>query len=893
MKNNASLGQLFLFAFTVFLVIPLGVVFVIFLTATYHTNMYRVDKDLRFVTSSVADKINSSLESPLSFITVLSKTITPEMSGKNQEMLLDSGMETLSILDALYVLDSESRVKHISLGYFNKYSEEDFIGIKLSDVKVYENYVPVWSRPFTSVVTNRYIVRVAVKFPYGYVIGDISLSLLSDTLAYSKGGSDNLFIADSSGDLITGRENFQNLSYINRFDHPVVREIYKGRHINMDYKRDGIRYAGAGYRIPIADWYVILEQKRSSAFGIFYDILSVTVFSAFMVMFFIFVILYMMKKRMLIPIRLLIKRSEQISKGTYSGFDESEKGVFRELRSLYESFEEMSQTLDMREKELKDKEEYVRSVFDSTTNTGMLVVSLDDDPVITDVNRGAQLILGYKTSELLGLPAAALVKKLGEDILQMQRHALEKNTMTSGRLEMVKKNGSSFPALCTVHPLFDSKGVITSVIVVFMDITEITKIQDALESEKERLDVTLKSIGEGVLATDRFGRITLVNKSTENLLGLKSKNLLGFSIKDILQIYDLETGEDISEKITEFAETSSKTFRANIISKESGVITVIITSSVLVNNHGKVLGSVYVFRDVTDRIKMEQELLRRKQLLEDINKSLELRVNDETEKRRKNEQMLFEQSKFAAMGQMISAIAHQWRQPLNALALYIQDIEDAYAANEINSEYLTQFTANTMSLVSHMSVTIDDFRNFFHSSNIREKVDVVSVVVQSLSLVTTQLKNQNIGFSITISGINAEDIFENRLPDKPEKYGDPVYMFPSEMKQVILNIFQNARDAINDRRRNFARNIGNIDVKIEYYAEKVTISISNDGGEIPEESINRIFDPYFTTKPEGEGTGIGLYMSKIMIEDHMGGLLVAENIAGDARFTVTLYYDRT
>lgn len=254
--------------------------------------------------------------------------------------------------------------------------------------------------------------------------------------------------------------------------------------------------------------------------------------------------------------------------------------------------------------------------------------------------------------------------------------------------------------------------------------------------------------------------------------------------------------------------------------------------------------------------------------------------------------MLFEQAKFAAMGQMISAIAHQWRQPLNALALYVQDIEDAHDMGEVDKQYLMSFTSNAMRLIDHMSATIDDFRNFFHSANSVERVDVPSVILESLSLVTTQLRSQMINYKVLIQDGKKEQIFENKLPEDYSPINDiTLNIFASELKQVLLNIYQNARDAITDYRKSTGERIGNIVTTVVYKSDRIKIDIENDGGNIPEETLSRIFDPYFTTKPEGEGTGIGLYMSKIIIEDHMDGLLVAQNTKDGALFSITLTYD--
>ena len=350
-------------------------------------------------------------------------------------------------------------------------------------------------------------------------------------------------------------------------------------------------------------------------------------------------------------------------------------------------------------------------------------------------------------------------------------------------------------------------------------------------------------------------------------------------------------GDDLADELVTSGIGSKRTFRANIISKHAGIITVNLTASGMLNSKGEILGFVYVFRDITDRIKIDQELIIRKVELETVNKNLEKRISEETEKRRKNEQLLFEQAKFAAMGQMISAIAHQWRQPLNALALYTQDIEDAYENDEVDGEYLSKFVESAMKMINHMSGTIDDFRNFFHSTNMKEKVDFVRVVCDSVSLISTQLKNQNIDYDLTIIADGKEDVFVNSMPAPDVSYGREIEIITSELKQVILNILQNARDAIGERRTAALKRAGNVHITVQYDKNRIVTSIGNDGGNIPEENLVSIFDPYYTTKPEGEGTGIGLYMSKVMVEDHMGGLLVAGNIDNGAVFTITLYYD--
>lgn len=891
MKTNPTLSRMFVVSFLLFLMLPLAVVLTVFLVSSYNSQDENVKNRLNIVASSLNDRINDRLDNPYRFLETIAE-VAEKYGQKNEHLdtMLSSGIKSFKIFEAIYVLDSKARISLFDSSYYKSYDRADFIGIPLPDISYKTGMENKWSRAVTSPLSNNMVVRAVVEFEGGYVVGDISTGFISELLAEAAQDSSTVItLAAADGTIIASsvKNTAGSLS-----KHPLMSLAGSYEPVMLNYHFGKEERVGTIKTVRTPGWFLLYEQSASSAYVYFTQILLMNVGSAVVLVGFSIFILFFIRAKVIVPMRLLTERSEMIAQGTFLEFKDSEKGVFKELRTLYDSFEKMMITIDRREKELRDKEEYLRSVFDSTTTTGILIISTDAEPIIIDANVGAQIIFGYKLSELLGLPPAGLIKALGDELADMCMESRRTDAMVTKQLEMVKKNGMVFPVLCSVYPLFGSNGNIMGFICVCIDITEITRVQSELESEKERLDVTLRSIGEGVVAADKFGRITLVNSSAENILGQKYRFILGHNINEVIQVYDYETGKSLTDKITDLSPKSNRTYRANMVTKEAGVITVFITSSAMTNNKGEIIGSVYVFRDITDRMKMEQELINRKKMLEDVNKSLEKRVLIETEKRRKNEQMLFEQAKFAAMGQMISAIAHQWRQPLNALALYVQDIEDAHEMGEVDRQYLINFTSNAMRLIDHMSATIDDFRNFFHSANSTEKVDVAAVILESLSLVTTQLRSQMINYKVIIRDGQNEVIFENKIPEDYRPINDTqLTIFPSELKQVLLNIYQNAKDAIIDYRKNTGEKIGNIMTTVAYKSDRLKIDIENDGGNIPEETLGRIFDPYFTTKPEGEGTGIGLYMSKIIIEDHMDGLLVAQNTKSGALFSITLTYD--
>lgn len=228
--------------------------------------------------------------------------------------------------------------------------------------------------------------------------------------------------------------------------------------------------------------------------------------------------------------------------------------------------------------------------------------------------------------------------------------------------------------------------------------------------------------------------------------------------------------------------------------------------------------------------------------------------------------MLIQQSRQAAMGEMIGNIAHQWRQPLNAVAIIIQNIQDAHDYGELDSEYIHQKVSQSMEIIQYMSQTIDDFRNFFKPEKNKQDFDVKSVVEKCISFVESALQNNNIKLTYHLP----ENIFANG--------------YSNEYAQVVMNILKNAREALLDK--NVSEPL--INIRLEEKEGKSYLYISDNAGGIAPEIEDKIFHPYFTTKDPGIGTGLGLYMSKTIIEKNMAGVLTFRNTQEGAEFIIML-----
>lgn len=290
-------------------------------------------------------------------------------------------------------------------------------------------------------------------------------------------------------------------------------------------------------------------------------------------------------------------------------------------------------------------------------------------------------------------------------------------------------------------------------------------------------------------------------------------------------------------------------------------------------------------RDITDRRRTAEELRQKTVQLEDLTRNLEQRVSEEMAIRRKNEEILVQQSKLATMGEMMGAISHQWRQPLNALGLIVQNIAQAHEYGELDRAYIESAVERAMEQVTHMSTTIDDFRNFFKPDKEAVAFDTMEAIGEVLSLLSAQLKANDIEFRLTCHTHGKTFTEVADIVPCAEK---TAWGFRNEFEHAVLNIINNARDAIVERRAHDPA-AGPGLFTIDFYRDQtmIVIKIGDNGGGISRNILDRIFEPYFTTKGPAQGTGIGLYMSRVIM-GHMQGRLQAGNRGQGAEFTIEI-----
>jgi len=270
--------------------------------------------------------------------------------------------------------------------------------------------------------------------------------------------------------------------------------------------------------------------------------------------------------------------------------------------------------------------------------------------------------------------------------------------------------------------------------------------------------------------------------------------------------------------------------------------------------------------EIAERQVAQEELADKQVQLEQLNQSLQERVDTAIAHLRQKDQMLIQQSRLAAMGEMISNIAHQWRQPLNNVGLIVQGLQMDFNAGMLTPETMSKNVKDAMDGILFMSHTIDDFRNFFRQDKEKCDFSINGVIEKSIEFMRPSLSSHAISVEF-------------------EHTGDVIVRgYANEYAQVLINIINNAKDALITRHRDNPH----IRFRLSQENGRSVVTVRDNGGGIDAEILPKIFDPYFTTKDKAQGTGIGLYMSKTIIEENMGGSLTACNVDNGAEFCIRL-----
>jgi signal transduction histidine kinase len=265
----------------------------------------------------------------------------------------------------------------------------------------------------------------------------------------------------------------------------------------------------------------------------------------------------------------------------------------------------------------------------------------------------------------------------------------------------------------------------------------------------------------------------------------------------------------------------------------------------------------FIHRTVTLNIlnkKLKYTVEEKTKELRYLNENLQLAIDKKTKELLEKEAILNQQAKMAAMGEMIENIAHQWRQPLSVISTISSSLKIKKEMNILDDKEFYEALQNINKTSEHLSNTIDDFRNFFSPNKEMNKFYISQLIKKSKDLIKSRFDKFNIKVIEHIDDIE-------------------ILSYQNELFQVILNLFSNSIDVLSSSQ------IENkiIYIKIYHDENNLYIEFLDNGGGIKDEFINRVFEPYFTTKHKSQGTGIGLYMSLQIVTKHLNGEISVKN----------------
>jgi PAS domain S-box-containing protein len=366
-----------------------------------------------------------------------------------------------------------------------------------------------------------------------------------------------------------------------------------------------------------------------------------------------------------------------------------------------------------------------------------------------------------------------------------------------------------------------------------------------------------------VSKTDKNGIITYVNEEFCKISGYGRKELVGKN-HNIVRHPDVP-----KERFRRFWETilAKKIWKGTVKNRAKDGSTFYVNTTVvpITDYGGEIVEFVAIRYDVTESVKLQEKLKKKEYELEELNKDLEWRVEEataqlkelnasleerirqEVAKNRQKDRVMFQQAKLASLGEMLGNIAHQWRQPLMELSILLYKIKKGKNIEEVYER--------GNAIVERMNQTIVDFQDFFRPDRQPERFAVVQAVSQTLSIMEGSLKKEHIEVTL-----EAEREYE-------------IFGFKNEFSQVMLNLLSNAKEIL--RKKDGERKI---EISIKKVEGSVWVEVLDNGGGIEETIMDRVFEPYFTTK--GEGTGLGLYMSRMIIEKSGGKLEVVNKDKG-------------
>jgi PAS domain S-box-containing protein len=475
-----------------------------------------------------------------------------------------------------------------------------------------------------------------------------------------------------------------------------------------------------------------------------------------------------------------------------------------------------------------EREEKLNTLISLETSKLKTIINAIPDLVWLKDKEGVYLACNKRFEDLYGATEEEIIGKTDYDFVDKElADFFRQHDINAMNADIPLTNFENLPFASDGHieyvqttktKVLDEYQNIIGVLGIGRDFTEEKIAKEKIESQKQELETIFNTTKDGIAITDLESNFKKVNKAYTQITGLNQEELLKTSCLNLTHPDDVSFTKE--KMILLFKEGHVDNYEKRCLINGKTII-VSISATILPDGNHMLIS------------------------MKDISKF----------------KLLEERAKLASMGEMIGNIAHQWRQPLSVITTMASGIQLKKELGMLHEDTLNESMETIVDQANYLSHTIDDFRNFIRNVDEEMPLDIKTTLLKTLSIVSAALKNhditviQNIEDTITING------HEN------------------DLIQSFINIINNARDAIEE-------NVSNLDDKFIFVTTKtaengVIVSIKDNGGGIPQDIINKIFEPYFTTKHQSTGTGIGLSMTHQLLEERHHAQITVQNVEYD------------
>ena len=370
-----------------------------------------------------------------------------------------------------------------------------------------------------------------------------------------------------------------------------------------------------------------------------------------------------------------------------------------------------------------------------------------------------------------------------------------------------------------------------------------TRHKRVLLKEKEKYFTIMKNASDGIHILDEKGNVVDCNYNFALSLGYTLEEAKQLNVSDweamLIGSSSVDMIKELIKKPIIFATKHKR--------KDGSIIDVEINTSTI-----EISGKQFLYASSRDISELKKSNLKIEQLntqLNNLNKSLEQRIDEAVIENSKQQALMIHQNRLSQLGEMVSMIAHQWRQPLSALSVWVSNLSFIVKSGNYTNEEVEQIESKIKNILIHLSETIDEFKNYYKTNNRKVDFNLKKSIEDTLIITNSSISSSNVKLNLELE----DDI--------------KIFGFENQLKQVLVALISNSVDASNNS------DIKRIDIYSKLNENEVEIYVEDYAGGIPEKIKNKVFDPYFSTKTDLNGSGLGLYMAKMIIEKSFNGTI--------------------